>query len=102
MIFLLIIIIIIIITVFSYHVFLFAYACYVRYKGVLAFRKPLAPNEHPEYYCCGKVVSLNAAKLGDNSVLLKGNPPEKDSFSRPDSMSIFLASMDSAKEGIMR
>ena len=42
MIFLLImIIIIIIITVLSFEVFLFAYG---RYKGVLAFIKPLAPN----------------------------------------------------------
>ena len=36
-----IIIIIIIITVLSFEVFLFAYG---RYKGVLAFIKPLAPN----------------------------------------------------------
>ena len=36
-----IIIINIIITVLSFEVFLFAYG---RYKGVLAFRKPLAPN----------------------------------------------------------
>ena len=42
-----IIIINIIITVLSFEVFLFVYG---RYKGVLAFRKPLAPNYHPEYY----------------------------------------------------